>query len=62
MVMVLYGYASRRKKQVKLVKHVTHRERLRQKNLMITTMSPKLPKFRKACPVIDVKCDADICW
>lgn len=44
------------------VKHVTRLAKLRKKNSMIIVTAPKLPKFRKGCPVVDVKCDADICW
>lgn len=60
--MALYGYATRRKKQPRIVKHVTRMARLRKKNSATIGTGLQLPKFRKACPVVDVKCDADICW
>ena len=58
----MLGYASRQKKGLKVVKHVTRMARLRNKNSATIGTSLQLPKFRKACPVVDVKCDADICW
>lgn len=58
----MLGYASKRKKRLNNVKHVTGMARLRQKNSATIGTSLQLPKFRKACPVVDVKCDADICW
>mgnify|MGYP003662275146 CR=1 FL=1 len=41
------------------VKHVTHLAMLRKKNHLNII---KKQKFANPSPIIDVKCDTDICW
>jgi len=57
--MVTLDLDLKRKKQPKIVKHVTRRARLRKKN---STAIGTVPKYTEGRPVVDVKCDADICW